>query len=69
MPTLRIKARLLRRLRTSEDPTWTAIVEQLLATKSNREPYEARPDTEYKWARRLGMHINRPPMRRKPNRR
>jgi hypothetical protein len=69
MPTLRIKARFRRRRRTSEDPTWKAIVEQLLATPSNREPFEARPDTEYKWARRLGMHINRPRRRRRPNRR
>jgi hypothetical protein len=69
MPPLRIKALFRRRRRTSEDPTWQAIVEQLVATRSNREPYEARPDTEYNWARRLGMHINRPRKRRRPNRR
>jgi hypothetical protein len=64
MPTLRIKALFRRRHRTSNlqaDPAWQAIVEQLLATASNREPYEARPDTEHNWARRLGMHVNRPP--------
>jgi hypothetical protein len=46
------------------DATWQAIVEQLLATPSDHEPYEAPADTEYAWARRLGMHINRSPKRR-----
>jgi hypothetical protein len=46
------------------DATWQAIVEQLLAAPSDPEPSEAQPDTEYAWARRMGMHINRPPKRR-----
>lgn len=49
---------------SAADAGWQAIVEQLRAIPSNSEPYEAWPDTEYKWARRLGMHINRPPKRR-----
>jgi hypothetical protein len=46
------------------DATWEALVEQLLATPSDPKPYEAEPDNEYAWARRLGMHINRAPKRR-----
>jgi hypothetical protein len=49
--------------KASADANWQAIVKQLLATPSNREPYGPRPDTEYNWARRLRMHINRPPRR------
>lgn len=70
MPTLRIKA-LPRRgqtqYRASEahaatvrvDTAWEAIVEQLSGPALGRSA--ARPDTEYAWARRLSMHINRPP--------
>lgn len=46
------------------DATWQAIVEQLLATPPDHEPYEAPTDIEYAWARRMGMHINRPSKRR-----
>lgn len=46
----------------SLDASWEAIVAQLRAT-----PAEGRADEpaapEYAWARRLGMHINRPPKR------
>lgn len=45
------------------DAAWEAIVEQLLGTPSRHEAYEAQPDTEYAWAQRLGMHINRAPRR------
>lgn len=73
MPTLRIKAQ-PRRAKTQSPPldengatvpanlAWEAIVEQLSASASTRAG--APPDTEYAWARRLGMHINRPPKRR-----
>jgi len=45
------------------DATWQAIVEQLLATPSEREPYKALRANECAWARSLGMHINRLPRR------
>jgi hypothetical protein len=51
-------------LKPPADATWQAIVEQLLASPPDHEPYEAPAETEAAWARRLGMHINRPPKRR-----
>lgn len=49
------------RPRAALDATWEAIVAQLLATPSDRQPHQAQPEREYAFARRLGMHINRPP--------
>ena len=46
------------------DARWQAIVAQLLATPSDPEPFQAWPDSEYAFARRLGIHINRAPRRR-----
>lgn len=43
---------------------WQAIVEQLLATPAHDHPDEAQLAPEYAWARKLGVHINRPPKRR-----
>ena len=45
------------------DTSWEAIVEQLRATPSDGEPDQP-PESDYAWAGRLGMHINRRPKRR-----
>lgn len=46
----------------SLDASWEAIVRQLRASPAERHANELDPP-EYEWARRLGMHINRPPKR------
>lgn len=44
------------------DVSWEAIVAQLRATPAEGHANEPDPP-EYEWARKLGVHINRPPRR------